>query len=87
LYPFKDDNEHLKLINNNKNNKGVIYMAVEPHKHCPGCGSPMPMSEHTCSPRCQQIIGENEKKLKRTKTFLYIIFAIFIIAWLYFMLG
>lgn len=61
-------------------------MAVEPHKHCPGCGAPMPMSERYCSPRCQQIIAENQKKVKRTRNIIYIIFAIFIIVWLYFML-
>ena len=51
---------------------------IEPHKHCPACGTPMPMSEKYCSPRCQQIIAENQRKVKRTnfyRTFLAAIHA------------
>jgi predicted nucleic acid-binding Zn ribbon protein len=59
---------------------------IEPHKHCPACGTPMPMTERYCSPKCQQTIEENRKKVKRTKNFLYILFAVFILVWLYFML-
>ena len=59
---------------------------IEPHKHCPGCGAPMPMSEPYCSPKCQQAIAENRKKVDRTKKIIYILFAAFILIWLYFML-
>ncbi|HTX61095.1 MAG TPA: DUF2116 family Zn-ribbon domain-containing protein [Methanobacterium sp.] len=61
-------------------------MVVEPHKHCPGCGAPMPMSERYCSPRCQQSITEKQKKVNKTKTYIYILFAVFIIIWVVFML-
>lgn len=59
---------------------------IEPHKHCPGCGAPMPMSEKYCSPRCQQVVEENRKKVDKTKKIIYILFAAFIVIWLYFML-
>lgn len=59
---------------------------IEPHKHCPGCGAPMPMSENYCSPRCQQVVVENRKKVDKTKKIIYILFAAFIVIWLYFML-
>lgn len=29
-------------------------MAVEPHKHCPICGTPIPLNELVCSPDCQK---------------------------------
>lgn len=61
-------------------------MAIEPHKHCPGCGTPMPMSERYCSPRCQQTIEENRKKVDKTKKIIYILFAVFILIWLFYML-
>ena len=30
-------------------------MAVEPHKHCPICGTPIPLNELVCSPDCQKV--------------------------------
>ena len=59
---------------------------IEPHKHCPGCGAPMPMSEKYCSPKCQQVITENRKKVDKTKRIIYILFAAFILIWIFFML-
>jgi predicted nucleic acid-binding Zn ribbon protein len=59
---------------------------IEPHKHCPGCGTPVPMGENYCSPRCQQIIVENQKKVKKTRNLIYILFAVFILIWLFFIL-
>lgn len=59
---------------------------VEQHKHCPICATPIPMSERYCSPNCEQIAIENQKKIKKSRRLLYGIFAIFILAWLFFML-
>jgi predicted nucleic acid-binding Zn ribbon protein len=56
------------------------------HKHCPMCGTPMPMSEKFCSPKCEQIYNENQNKVNRTRKILYVAFAIFILIWLYFMI-
>ena len=30
-------------------------MSVEPHKHCPICGTPIPLNELVCSPDCQKV--------------------------------
>lgn len=57
---------------------------TESHKHCPACGKPIPMDETVCSPQCLQIIAENQRKVKRTRTILYIIIAVFILVYFYF---
>jgi predicted nucleic acid-binding Zn ribbon protein len=59
---------------------------TDQHKHCPMCGTPMPMSEKFCSPKCEQIYSENQNKVNRTRKILYVAFAIFILIWLYFMI-
>ena len=35
---------------------------VEPHKHCPVCGTPIPMKERVCSADCQKVLEQNQKK-------------------------
>lgn len=57
-------------------------MMTEPHKHCPTCGTPIPMDERFCSPKCEQIIAENQKKVMRTRKILYVAFAVLIIVYL-----
>ena len=47
-------------------------MAVEPHKHCPICGTPIPLNELVCS---------RLKQTKRSRIILYIVIAIFLIIW------
>ena len=42
-------------------------MSVEPHKHCPVCGTPIPMDEKTCSPDCDLIITQQQKQIKRNQ--------------------
>jgi predicted nucleic acid-binding Zn ribbon protein len=59
---------------------------VDEHKHCPGCGRAIPLNETVCSPECAQIIAENRKKVQKTRRILYIVFAAFILVWLYFTL-
>ncbi|WJI09221.1 DUF2116 family Zn-ribbon domain-containing protein [Methanobacterium sp. CWC-01] len=59
---------------------------TDQHKHCPMCGTPMPMSEKFCSPKCEQIYNVNQNKVKRTRRILYVAFAVFILIWLYFMI-
>lgn len=58
---------------------------IEPHKHCPVCATPIPMSEKYCSPTCEQIAIENQKRIKKNRRLLYILFALFILVWLFFM--
>lgn len=55
---------------------------TEPHKHCPVCGKPVPMSETVCSAQCQQVIAENQRKVRKTRMILYGAFAVFILIWL-----
>ncbi len=59
---------------------------TEQHKHCPICGKPIPLSEGVCSAQCQQVIAENQRKVRRTRMILYIAFAVFILIWLFYAL-
>jgi predicted nucleic acid-binding Zn ribbon protein len=59
---------------------------IEQHKHCPVCGTPMPMSERFCSPNCEQLALANQQKVKKSRRLLYGLFAVFILVWLFFML-
>lgn len=54
-------------------------MAVEPHKHCPICGSPIPLSEKVCSPDCQKVWDHRIAQQKKSRISLWIIIAIFVI--------
>ena len=59
---------------------------TDQHKHCPMCGTPMPMSEKFCSPKCEQIYQDNQSKVNRTRRILYVAFTVFILIWLYYMI-
>ncbi|HMK53853.1 MAG TPA: DUF2116 family Zn-ribbon domain-containing protein [Methanobacteriaceae archaeon] len=59
---------------------------TDQHRHCGICGTPIPMSEKFCSPKCEQIFLENQRKVSKTRKIMYVVFGIFILAWLYFML-
>ena len=59
-------------------------MATEPHKHCPTCGTPIPMNEQFCSPRCEQIVAENQRKVRRARIMLYAVLVLFLIVLIYF---
>ena len=56
-------------------------MAVEPHKHCPICGTPIPLNELVCSADCQKVWDARLAQTRRTRIILYIIIAIFLIIW------
>ncbi|MDI9437223.1 MAG: DUF2116 family Zn-ribbon domain-containing protein [Euryarchaeota archaeon] len=59
---------------------------TDQHKHCPICGTPMPMNEKFCSPKCEQIYNVNQNKVKKTRRILYVAFAAFILVWIYYMM-
>ncbi|BDZ70618.1 DUF2116 family Zn-ribbon domain-containing protein [Methanobacterium petrolearium] len=59
---------------------------IEQHKHCPVCGTPIPMDERFCSPKCEQIAIANQQKVRKSRRMLYTLFAIFILVWIVFML-
>ena len=52
-------------------------MAVEPHKHCPICGTPIPLNELVCSPDCQKVWDARLAHTRRTRVILYVVIAIF----------
>jgi predicted nucleic acid-binding Zn ribbon protein len=57
---------------------------TDQHKHCPMCQKPVPLSEKFCSPKCEQIYRENQNKVAKTRKMLYILFAAFILIWIFF---
>jgi len=59
---------------------------TDQHKHCPMCQKPIPLSEKYCSPKCEQIFLENQKKIAKSRKILYIAFAAFILIWIFFTL-
>ena len=56
-------------------------MSVEPHKHCPICGTPIPLNELVCSSDCQKVWDARLKQRKRSQLILYVVIAIFLIIW------
>jgi predicted nucleic acid-binding Zn ribbon protein len=59
---------------------------VDQHKHCPMCGTPIPMNERFCSPKCEQIFAERQRKLARTRKIMFAGLAIVIIIYLLYIL-
>ena len=58
---------------------------TDPHKHCPMCGTPMPMDERFCSPKCEATYAERARKVIKTRRIIYIAFAALIIIYLIYM--
>ncbi|MDR2829935.1 MAG: DUF2116 family Zn-ribbon domain-containing protein [Methanobrevibacter sp.] len=58
-------------------------MVVDVHKHCPVCGTPIPLNETTCSDKCQEILVNQTNKVKRSRLVLYAVFIIFILIWVF----
>ena len=54
-------------------------MAVDPHKHCPICGTPIPLDELVCSPDCQKVWDQKIAQHKRTRLVLFGVIVVFII--------
>ena len=46
-------------------------MAVEPHKHCPICGTPIPLNELVCSPDCQKVWDQRLNQQKKSRYMLF----------------
>lgn len=55
---------------------------VDQHKHCPMCGTPIPMDEKFCSPKCENIYAERARKVAKTRRTFYIIIAVIIILYI-----
>ncbi len=59
---------------------------VDQHKHCPMCGTPIPMNERFCSPKCEQILAERQRKVAKTRKIIYLAFAALLIIYIIFVL-
>lgn len=55
---------------------------TKPHRHCTVCGTPIPLEESTCSDKCEKVLKENQNRVRKSRIFIYAIFAIVIIIWL-----
>lgn len=55
---------------------------TKPHRHCAVCGTPIPLEERTCSDKCQQAMAQNQSRVRKTRTALYLIFGVFILVWI-----
>ena len=51
-------------------------MAVEPHKHCPICGTPIPLNELVW-----KVWDAKLAQARRSRIILYIVIVIFLIIW------
>ncbi len=52
---------------------------TEPHKHCPMCGTSIPMDEKFCSTKCEQEFNARKMKIEKTRRIWYIVMAIILI--------
>ena len=59
---------------------------TQPHKHCPVCGTSIPMGERFCSPKCETTYAERARKVLRTRRIFYLIFAVIIIVYILYVL-
>jgi len=50
------------------------------------CQKPIPLTEKFCSPKCEQLYMERQNKVAKSRKTLYILFAAFIIIWIFFTL-
>ncbi len=57
-------------------------MAVDPHKHCVICNTPIPLDQVTCSEKCEHTLALRQKKIRKNRITLYGVFALFIVIWL-----
>ena len=56
-------------------------MAVEPHKNCPICGTPIPLNELVCSSDCQKVWDQRLNQARRSRIILVIVIVIFLAIW------
>jgi predicted nucleic acid-binding Zn ribbon protein len=54
---------------------------IESHKHCPICGTPIPLDEKVCSPDCEKVWNQRLEKGKKSRITLLILLVIFILVW------
>lgn len=52
---------------------------IEDHKHCIVCGKPVEMDRFVCSPSCEDILKQQQKRMARSRTIMMVIFVVMII--------
>jgi len=52
---------------------------IEDHKHCIVCGKPVEMDKFVCSPSCEDILKQQQKRMARSRTIMMVIFVVMII--------
>lgn len=60
---------------------------TKPHRHCNVCGSPIPLEERTCSEKCEKILIDSQKRVRKTRIFVYVILGLVILVWLFLVLS
>jgi predicted nucleic acid-binding Zn ribbon protein len=55
------------------------------HKHCPICGTPIPLEERVCSQKCQDVLEEQQAKIKKSRRTLTILMIVFIVVFAFIM--
>ncbi len=58
-------------------------MAVDPHKHCPVCGTSIPLDEKTCSAECDKVIAIRQKQSRKSRMLLFAVLVVFVLVWAY----
>lgn len=56
---------------------------IDPHKHCPICGTPIPLDELVCSEECQTVWNQRLAKTRKSRIILLILLVIFIVVWFF----
>jgi len=49
---------------------------IEDHKHCIVCGKPTDPDKTVCSPSCEEILKQQQKRMNRSRLVMLIIFIV-----------
>lgn len=52
---------------------------IEDHKHCPICGKAMDPDKAICSPSCEEISKQQQKKMSRTRNIMTLLFIVMLV--------
>ena len=55
---------------------------TNPHKHCPVCGTSIPMDERFCSQKCESTYTERTRKVAKTRKMFYIALAVIVLLYI-----
>jgi predicted nucleic acid-binding Zn ribbon protein len=49
---------------------------VDDHKHCIVCGKSVPLDRLFCSPSCEEVFKQQQKRMKKTRTYTMVFFVL-----------